>query len=157
MQFHCIKPRHSIEPRDRIHVKGYGLLSFAKNMGESLSNKYGQKLLDSARKSTTDAMKTASKRAIKKTAEATGDLIGKKIPDNTTSASTELHSKKKSNNNDDNNNNNNNNNNSNNNNNNHNNNDINNNNNNNEDIEIATNKKRYIPQKKDSKLLMNQG
>ena len=34
-----------------------------KNMGKSLSNKYGQKLLDSAKKSTTDAIKTASKRA----------------------------------------------------------------------------------------------
>ena len=39
----------------------YGFLSFAKNMGKSLSNKYGQKLLDSAKKSTTDAIKTASK------------------------------------------------------------------------------------------------
>ena len=55
--------RYSIEPRDRIHVKGYGFLSFAKNMGKSLSNKYGQKLLDSAKTSTTDAIKTASKRA----------------------------------------------------------------------------------------------
>ena len=41
--------RYSIEPRDRIYVKGYGFLSFAKNMGKSLSNKYGQKLLDSAK------------------------------------------------------------------------------------------------------------
>ena len=56
-------------------------LSFAKNMGKSLSNKYGQKLLDSAKKSTTDAIKTASKRAIQKTAEATRDLIGNKIAD----------------------------------------------------------------------------
>ena len=48
-------------------------------MGKSLSNKYGQKLLDSAKKSTTDAIKTASKRVIQKTAEATGDLLGKKI------------------------------------------------------------------------------
>ena len=31
--------------------------------------------------------KTASKRAIQKTAEATGDLIGKKIPDKITSVS----------------------------------------------------------------------
>ena len=62
-----------------IYVKGYGFLSFAKNMGKSLSNKYGQKLLDSAKKSTADAIKTASKRAIPKTAEATGDLIGNKI------------------------------------------------------------------------------
>ena len=36
--------RYSIKPRDRIHVKGYGFLSFAKNMRKILSNKYGQKL-----------------------------------------------------------------------------------------------------------------
>ena len=91
--------RYSIEPRDRIYVKGYGFLSFAKNMGKSLSNKYGQKLLDSAKKSTTDAIKTASKRAIQKTAEATGDLIGNKIADKITNVS-----KKPSNNNNNNNN-----------------------------------------------------
>ena len=79
--------RYSIEPRGRIYVKGYGFLSFAKNMDKSLSNKYGQKLLDSAKKSTTDAIKTASKRAIQKTAEATGDLIGNKIADKITSVS----------------------------------------------------------------------
>ena len=79
--------RYSIEPRDRIYVKGYGFLSFAKNMGKSLSNKYGQKLLDSAKKSTTDAIKTASKRVIRKTAEVNGDLIGNKIADKTTSIS----------------------------------------------------------------------
>ena len=61
-----IKMRYSIEPRDRIYVKEYGFLSFAKNMGKSLSNKYGQKLLDSAKKSRTNAIKTASKRAIQK-------------------------------------------------------------------------------------------
>ena len=33
-------------------------------MGKSLSNKYGQKPIDSATKSTTDAIKRASKRAI---------------------------------------------------------------------------------------------
>ena len=56
-------------------------------MCKSLSNKYGQKLFDSAKKSTTDAIKTASKRAIQKTAEATGDLIGNKIADKITSVS----------------------------------------------------------------------
>ena len=71
--------RYSIEPRDRIYVKWYGFLFFAKNMGKNLSNKYGQKLLDSARKSTTDAIKTAWKRAIVKTAGATGDLVGNKL------------------------------------------------------------------------------
>ena len=88
--------RHSIEPRYRVYVKGYGFLSFAKNMDKSLSSKYGQKLLDSSKKGTTDAIKTASKRTIKKTAEATGDLIGNKIADKITSIS-----KKSSNNNDD--------------------------------------------------------
>ena len=48
-------------------------------MGKSVSIKYSQKLLDSAKKSTTDTIKTASKRAIQKTAKATGDLIGNKI------------------------------------------------------------------------------
>ena len=79
--------RQSIEPRDRIYVKGYGFLSFAKNMGKRLSNKYGQKILDSAKKSRTDAIKTASKRPIQKTAETTGDLIGNKIADKITSVS----------------------------------------------------------------------
>ena len=84
-------------------------------MGKSLSNNYGQKLLDGAKTTTTDAIKTASKKIIKKTAEAPGDLIGNKIADKITSVS-----KKKSDNNN------------------------NNNNNNNEDVELTTHKKRYI-------------
>ena len=56
-------------------------------IGKSLSNKYGQKHLDSAKKITTDAIKTVSKRAIQKTAEATGDLIGNKITDKIASVS----------------------------------------------------------------------
>ena len=58
--------RYSTEPRDRIYGKGYGFLTFAKNMDKNLSNKYGQKLLDSAKKSTTEEIKTESKRAIQK-------------------------------------------------------------------------------------------
>ena len=54
-----IKMRYSIEPRDIIYVEGYGFLSVAKDMGKSLSSKYGQKRLDSAKKSITDAIKTA--------------------------------------------------------------------------------------------------
>ena len=68
MKIVYIKIRYSIELRDRIYVKGHGFLSFAKNMGISLSNKYGQKFFDSAKKSTTDTIKTASKRATQKTA-----------------------------------------------------------------------------------------
>ena len=69
--------QYSPEPRDRIYVKGYGVLSFA----GSMSNKYEQKIIDTTKKSATDAIKAASKRAIQKTVEATGDLIGNKIAD----------------------------------------------------------------------------
>ena len=68
----------------KLYVKGYRFLSFAKNTGKSLSD---QKLLDSAKKSTTDEIKTASKRAIQKTRETTGDLIANKIADKITSVS----------------------------------------------------------------------
>ena len=114
--------RYSIEPRDRVYVKGYGFLSLAKN----LSNKYSQKLIDTAEKSTTDAWKTASKRAIEKTAKATGELIGNKIADKITSISKkpvkELHNN-------------------------------NNNNNETEDIELTTNKKRYISPKERQQII----
>ena len=51
-------------------------------MGKSLSNKYGQIILDNAKKSATDAIKTASK-----TGKATDNLISDKITDKVTSAS----------------------------------------------------------------------
>ena len=76
--------RHWIEPNDKIYVKGYGFFSSPKNMGTHLSNKYGQKLSASATKSAADAIKTDSKRAIQKTAEATGDFTGNKIADKIT-------------------------------------------------------------------------
>ena len=56
-------------------------------MGKSLSNKHGEKLLDSTEKSTTDAIKMVLKRSIQKTAEAIGDLIGNKIAYKITSVS----------------------------------------------------------------------
>ena len=112
MWYSYYKMRCSIEPRDRIYVRDYGVLSFAKNISthatkvaKNMSNEYSQKFLDSA-KSTTDSIKTASKRAIQKTTEATGNLIGNKIADKITSiskspkefhsqnASKELHSKR---------------------------------------------------------------
>ena len=43
-----------------------------------MSGKYSLELFDHARQSATDAFITASKRAIQKTAEATGNLIGNK-------------------------------------------------------------------------------
>ena len=57
--------RYSTEPRFRKYVKGYGFLSFAKTG--------------------VDAAKTASKRVVQKTVEATGDLIRNKIADKITS------------------------------------------------------------------------
>ena len=48
--------------------------SIGKNISKSIRSKYSQNLLDHAKQS--DAIKTDSKRAIRKTPDATGDLIG---------------------------------------------------------------------------------
>ena len=68
--------RYSVQPREQILVIGDGFLSFARKI---LSSKYGQNLLDQAKQSATDVLETASKRAIQKTAETTGDLIGNEL------------------------------------------------------------------------------
>ena len=81
--------RYSVQPS--IFGKCYGFSSFAKNIGKNvgknvsknLSCKYDQKHLDLAKQST-DLIKTASKRAIQKRAEATSGLIGNKITDKIT-------------------------------------------------------------------------
>ena len=96
-------------------------------MRKSLSDKYGQKLLDSAKESTADAIKTASKTVIQKPAEATGDLIRNKIADKITSVSKkksaeELHNYDET---------------------------------EEEDVEITTHKKRYISPEERQKLLKN--
>ena len=36
--------RYSVQPRDRIFVKRYVFLSFAKNMGKNIGKKYKQKI-----------------------------------------------------------------------------------------------------------------
>ena len=62
--------RYSDQPRDRIFVKGYGLVFF-----------------DQAKQSATDALKTISKRAIQKQQKLLViDLIGNKIYDKITKA-----------------------------------------------------------------------
>ena len=73
--------RYSTEPKYRKYVKGYGFLSFARRFGV----KYGKKLIDTATKTGIDAAKTASKRVVQNSAEATGDLVGNKIADKITS------------------------------------------------------------------------
>ena len=52
-----------------------------------MSGKYSKKLLDHAKQSAIDAFKTASKREIKKTAEATCNLIDNKITNKITKVS----------------------------------------------------------------------
>ena len=86
---------YSVQPRDRIFAKCYLCLSLAKNMGKNtgknisntLSGKYSQTLLDYAKQSATNAFKTASKKAIQKPREATGDLIINKTADKITKVS----------------------------------------------------------------------
>ena len=73
--------RYSTEPRFRKYVKGYEFLSFARKFG----HKYGKKIMDTATKTGIDVAKTASKRVVQKTAEATRDLIGNKITGKITS------------------------------------------------------------------------
>ena len=64
--------RYTLQPNSRKYVQGYGFLSFARKIGD----KYGKKLMDNVTKTGIDASKTASKRVVQKTAEATRDLIG---------------------------------------------------------------------------------
>ena len=66
---------YSIKSRTRKYVKGYGFLSFERN----LSNKYGKQLLDIATKAGLDALKIASKIVVHKISEATGESTGNKI------------------------------------------------------------------------------
>ena len=63
---------YSVQLRGRISVKGYGFLSFPRNMGKNagknisknLSSWYCQKILDHAKQSAIDPLKTCSKRVI---------------------------------------------------------------------------------------------
>ena len=68
--------RYSVEPRERIYVKGYGFLPFARNFNDN----YGKSLKNASK----TFAKTAGKEILKETAKATGDLIGNKIADKIT-------------------------------------------------------------------------
>ena len=68
--------RYSIEPRERRYVKGYGFMSFARN----LSDKYSKSLMGLSK----TFAKTAGEKILKQTAKETGDLIGNKIADKIT-------------------------------------------------------------------------
>ena len=60
--------------------------NIGKNISKSLYGKYNKKILDHAKRSATDTIKTTSKRVFQK-AEGNGDLIGNKIADKITRAS----------------------------------------------------------------------
>ena len=66
--------RHSLEPKRRKHVEGYSFLSFANKMMD-----VGKKVATS--KATKDFAKTVGKKVANKTAEATEDLVGRKVAD----------------------------------------------------------------------------
>ena len=73
MQFPLYKMRYSIEPGERRYVKGYGFLSFARNLGthsikvaKNLNNKYGQKLADFAKNLQQMHLKLLAKEQFKK-------------------------------------------------------------------------------------------
>ena len=81
--------RYSLEPHYRRYVQGQGFMSFARNIGykydkqifdvsKSMKNKYGKKILDNNLNGGKDFAKTAGKKVLTKSAEATGDLIGNK-------------------------------------------------------------------------------
>ena len=71
------KVRYSLEPKYRRYVQRYDILSFARKFGD----KYGKNLMDTAKKQGTNFAKTAGKKIVQKSAEATGDLVGNKVAD----------------------------------------------------------------------------
>ena len=66
--------RYSVQPSDRIFVRDYAFLSFAKNMGENIgknisknvSSKCSQKIIDHAKISAADSLKLLQKESFKK-------------------------------------------------------------------------------------------
>ena len=68
---------YSVQSRNQIFVKSCGFLCFARNkvktIIKNLNGKYSHERFDHAKQFATGALKTASKRAIQKTAEATGE------------------------------------------------------------------------------------
>ena len=89
--------RCSLEPTYRKYVQGYGFLSFARSFGDKYgkklmntatkvgTSKYGKKIIETTKKQGSEFAKTAGKRIVETSAEATGDLTGNKIADKITS------------------------------------------------------------------------
>ena len=78
----------------KLTVRTFFCIRYSRYSSKNLSNRYSQgmlsmpqKLLNRAKKSTTDALKSDSKRAIQKTAESTSDLVSNKTANKITSIS----------------------------------------------------------------------
>ena len=71
---------------------GKELINTAKKVGTS---KYGKTIIDTTKKQGSEFAKTAGKRIVQKSAEATGDLIGNKIADKITSLGKSKNKEKK--------------------------------------------------------------
>ena len=90
--------RYSLEPTYRRYVKGYGFLSFVRKFGDKHgkklmntatkvgTSKYGKRIIDTTKDQGSEFARTAGKRIVQTSAEATGDLIGSKIADKITSS-----------------------------------------------------------------------
>ena len=96
--------RYQTESKYIKYVPAYGFSSFARKFGDKygkklmntttktginaakkFGDKYDKNLMDTAKKQGTDFAKTADKKIIQKSAEATGDKIGNKIAGKITS------------------------------------------------------------------------
>ena len=81
--------RYSLEPTYRKYVQRYGFLSFARKFGDKYgkklmntatkvgTSKYGKNVFDKTKKQGSEFAKTAGKRIVQKSAEATWDLVWK--------------------------------------------------------------------------------
>ena len=72
-------PLYLVHPSDIIFVKGYGFLSFAKEIRKNIAKSINKNLLIMQIQSTADTLKAALKTEIPETAESNGNLIGKKM------------------------------------------------------------------------------
>ena len=80
--------RYTTESRGRKYVKGYGFLSFVRNLaGSAAAREATKRAKDTLIKQGKEAATKAGKSALSKTAEATGDLVGQKIVDKITQKS----------------------------------------------------------------------
>ena len=86
--------RYATESPGRKYVEGQGFLSFSRNLaGSAGARKAARGARDTLVKQGKEAAVKAGKRALSKTAEATGDLVGQKIVSKITGTKTKQQDK----------------------------------------------------------------